>query len=130
MSYIHVHGRRSGRTTRLIEEAIHNIQQDRAVYILCLDKKNIEYMKSVFEKVCRSEMNYITKQPKFETLERLGPENIDWKNTKIIGAHHNCELLIDHSVYEHLFGHIINGYHEYDAQIAVNAKWASDKLRG
>lgn len=126
MSYTHLHARRSGRSTRLVRAAIEAIQNGRAVYILCTNK---EHMKSLVEQVNRAEMRYLTIQPKYETLESIGIENIDWKTTQIIGAHPNCKLFIDHQVYEQLFSHFINGYHAYDGQVAVNTEWATYQLK-
>lgn len=124
--YTHLHARRSGRSTRLVRAAIAAIHQGHAVYILCTNKP---YMRQLVEQVNRSDMCYLTKEPKYETLESIGRDNIDWKNTKIIGAHSNCKLFIDHQVYEELFNHLIDGYHAYDGQVSVNLDWATDQLR-
>ena len=119
MNYTDLHARRSGRTTRMLEEAIEALVSGRAVYILCVDATSAHYIKNLYRKVCEQSKYLMASEPKFETLQSIGMENIDWKNSAIHRAHPNCKLFIDHGVYSRVYGHIINGYHECDEQMIV-----------
>lgn len=126
MSYTNLHARRSGRSTRMVRKAIQAIQEGYAVYIL---STNTPHMRELVSQISRTGMFHLTREPKYETLDSIGRENIDWKNTKIIGAHSSCKLFIDHQVYEQLFSHLIDGYHAHDGQVMVNLDWVTDMSR-
>ena len=120
MSYTHFLARQSGRTTRMLKQALDALVKDHAVYILSADETRAHHLKERFRQVCQQSNYLVASTPKFETLRSIGQENIDWVNTRIHRAHSNCRLFIDHHVYEHVFGHLINGYHAYDSQIVIN----------
>lgn len=122
-SYIEIHARGSGRTTRMIEEALRKQEEGRAVYILCHDSGFKRYVEHLAMKICRMHGKVFPSSIKFETVESLGgTHHIDWKNKTIHGAHPNCALIIDHHVWATHFGFAIDGFHEYDNQIIVNTR--------
>lgn len=126
-SYIQVHARGSGRTTRMIEEALRKHEEGRAVYILMHDMRMKRELELLAMRICRMRGKVLSSLIKFETVESLGGINlIDWKNRKIHGAHPNCALIIDHHVWATHFGFAIEGYHEYDSQMIINTKCAGN----
>lgn len=115
MNFIDTHARQSGRTTRMLEEAIQKHKEGRAVYILVHDEKYGNSLKKDFEILCRkSGLLCMPQSIKFETVESLGFNNINWQDKKLHHAHSNCKLLIDHHVYAKYFSFAIEGFHEYD----------------
>lgn len=113
-SIVNNHARRSGRTYRMIEDAIKCcINDKRKVYILC-DEPSLEYNKSMAYQICRRNGIKLPESIKFETISSLGSRNIDWHNTTLMGAHSNCKLFIDHHVYAKQFGFAIDGFFKYD----------------
>lgn len=133
MSFVNLHGRRSGRSTRLVEAALMELQQNRDAYILCVDQTGVSYMKALFEKVCLAQKIYMSKYPRFLTLNSqvadISGKEVTWKDQILRNTNISNEIFIDHHVFEHLFGHIINGYHKYDTQIMVNSIWANERLK-
>lgn len=115
MNYISFHARQSGRTTRMLEEAILSHQVDRrAVYILSPDENIKQETKRLAMRLCHQKGIELPSSIKFETVESLGFNNIDWKEKKLHNAHPNCKLFIDHHVYAKYFDFAIEGFHKYD----------------
>ena len=122
-NYIQIHARGSGRTTRMIEEALQKHDEGRAVYILMHDMCMKRELERLAMQICRMRGKVLSSSIKFETVESLGGiHHIDWKNRKVLGAHPNCALIIDHHVWATHFGFAIEGYHEYDNQMIINTK--------
>ncbi|MFV0408826.1 MAG: hypothetical protein ACK5LJ_03735 [Paracoccus sp. (in: a-proteobacteria)] len=113
MHNIKLNARKSGRTSKMIEEAIELQNQGRAIYILCT-QESIQYIEELAHKICSTKNIELPQSIKFETIQSIGRETIDWKNCSLYGAHPNCRLLIDHYVWEKEFGWAINGFHKYD----------------
>jgi hypothetical protein len=121
MDYISFHARQSGRTSRMIEKALELQKEGRAVYILCASEA-IPYTRSLAHKICELKGIKFPETIKFETVQSLGGENIDWQNKKLHRSHPNCSLLIDHHVWAQKFHWAIQGFHEYDDQNLVSSK--------
>lgn len=121
-SYIQVHARGSGRTTRMIEEALRKHDEGRAVYILCHDNNFKREAERLAMLICKQKGVSLPSSIKFETVESLGFSNINWERKQLYHAHSNCKLIVDHHVYAKYFGFAIEGYHEYDNQMIINTK--------
>lgn len=121
MSYTHVHARRSGRSTRMLERAfVATHANNYRPLVLCVDSAAVDYLKGLYVKVCERNGYAIARFPRFETLDSCRRKNIDYMrlcNTWVEGEKGENNLFIDHHVYEHLFGNIINGYHAYDGHV-------------
>ncbi|WP_417212074.1 hypothetical protein [Acinetobacter venetianus] len=107
--------RQSGRTARMLVDAINAAMEGKAVYILCV-REAILYTKNIATKICEAHNIELPKTIKFETVNSIGSNNIDWHHKRLIGAHQNCQLFIDHTVYTINFFHLLEGYHEYDGE--------------
>lgn len=107
-------GRSTGRTTRMLEEAIRLSSEGRAVYVMIHTRKAEPEFRHRVAMICEKEG--IEVPPiKFETWESLGGSGvIDLTQQKMIGAHPNCQLLIDHHFFQHHFEYILAGFHQWD----------------
>lgn len=112
--------RQTGRSYRMMKEALNHAKNGRAVYVLLGNIQNKQYFESLLQKVCADEgytANCKRLGIKFETLESLnGFSGLDLKNKRIIGSHTNCVLLVDHNFYAIHFGYAIQGFHNYDSE--------------
>lgn len=100
----------SGRTTRMLEEAIRLASEGRAVYLVFPTLQRCESVK-------RGKMRELTGRErtpgiKFETPETL--TNIDWHTMTLARAHPNCVLLVDHHVIEQRFAAMLKMLHRFD----------------
>lgn len=98
--------RQSGRTTRLLEEAINLVRAGRAVYVIGADKQHCWHLKNAAG-LLAPEVE-IT----FETPETLS--NFDWETFRLRGAHPNCIVLVDHFTIETHFSRLIEMLHRFD----------------
>ena len=98
--------RQTGRTTRMVEEAIDLANKGRAVYILADNYNHAENIRELFGE------DPETYGIKIETEGDLG--NFDWQTLSLRGAHKNCIVLIDHYTIENKFSRIIEALHKYD----------------
>lgn len=117
---IGAYGRQTGRSYRMMKEALNHAKNGRAVYVLLSDVQQKQYFEYLLEKVCADE-GYIANNKrlgiKIETIQSLGGFNgVDLKNKRIIGSHTNCVLLIDHHFYATHFDFAIQGFHNYDSE--------------
>lgn len=113
-------GRQTGRSYRMMKEAVENAKNGRAVYVLLGNIQHKQYFEYLLQKVCADE-GYIADSKrlgiKFETIQSLGGfSGVDLKNKRIIGSHTNCVLLVDHHFYAVHFGFAIQGFHNYDSE--------------
>lgn len=112
-NYTQLVARQTGRTSRMIAEALGLNAQGYVVNILC-SANHIDYIQFKTFEMCRK-LNY-TLPPtiRFKTVLNIGRENINWHEQSLIGAPPTTKLFIDHHVWAEQFGFAINGYHEYD----------------
>lgn len=109
--------RQTGRTSRMILNAVEYAKMGHQVYILCTVESRDHTRKLAIDILERLNISpeVIGVQIKFETLGSIGGINqLDLKNKTLINAHPNCRLLIDHFFYEKEFKHILDGFHQYD----------------
>ncbi len=99
--------RRTGRTTRLVLDAIEIAAKENAVYIVTANQREVER----FEKLLG-----------LERMQRLGikvetPETLggwSWERMRVEGAHDNCAFLVDHFAIESRFAAMLRELHRYD----------------
>jgi hypothetical protein len=98
--------RQTGRTTRMMEEALKMCRQGKAVYLLFATHSESESCK-------HSELGQriLFLGGKFES--RL--ENYDFGQMKLLGAHPNCTVLVDHHVLETVFKKQVEMLEQFDA---------------
>ena len=120
MSFIQFYSRGSGRTSRMLEDAINQASKGRAVYILC--PNDIRYHQRLAAYICQQKniSPDVFNGLKFETIASIGERNINWERREMLGAHPNCKLFIDHHVFAQKFSYILDGFHEYDATVIIN----------
>ena len=95
--------RRTGRTTRMLEEAVRQAKAGRAVYVV----------------MTRGMQQMYKRNPLYEKLgirlEVLAGLNIEWSPVlRLRGAHPNVLLLVDHHVIEQEFGGILRAWTQFD----------------
>ena len=107
-------GRSTGRTTRMLEEAICLSSEGRAVYVMMHTRTAEAEFKHRVAMICERKGIEVP-AIKFETWESLGGNRgVDLTQQKMLGAHPNCCLFIDHHFYQHHFEHILAGFHQWD----------------
>lgn len=107
-------GRSTGRTTRMLEEAIRLSSEGRAVYVMMHTHTAEAEFKHRVEMICERKGIEVP-DIKFETWQSLGGHRgVDLVRQKMLGAHPNCCLFIDHYFYQHYFEHILAGFHQWD----------------
>ena len=107
-------GRSTGRTTRMLEEAIRLSSEGRAVYVMMHTHTAEAEFKHRVAMICERKGIEVP-AIKFETWQSLGGNRgVDLTQQKMLGAHPNCCLFIDHHFYQHHFEHILAGYHQWD----------------
>lgn len=114
--YTHTHGRHTGRTHRMILEAIKSSLAGNAVCILCpLVGYEVDHIRKQAQ-ILWAKIGLTTpKDFLFKTVQSHDMEGrIDWKNKMLIGSYSNYKLFIDHHVWVEQFGWAINAFHEYD----------------
>lgn len=94
----------TGRTTRMLQEAIQASKEGRAVYVIAATHQHMQQL----QKMCGADDLFI----KFETLGSLG--DFDFINMRSIGAHPNCLFFVDHYTIELHFRKLLDVLHRYD----------------
>ncbi len=99
--------RRTGRTTRLVYDAIEAAAKGHAVYIVMACHGEIKRVQQLLgtERMHRLGI-------KIETAESLGAW--DWDTLRNRGAHANCVFLVDHHAIEARFSGLLAELHRYD----------------
>ena len=104
--------RQTGRTTRMLAEAVKNEAAGRAVYVVAANEHHAEHLRGMLPKGTTI---------KVETAHQLG--NLEFKTLRLRGAHQNCVVLADHFAIEQEIGRVLlNELHAYDAQHGGN-RW-------
>ncbi|WP_312086968.1 hypothetical protein [Acinetobacter variabilis] len=114
-NYIEMHARGSGRSTRLLEEAL-ELSASEKVMVICHSESSCREMMRLFQYLAHWKKSPIKYLPTFETPSR---KNIDWHKKEVLGF---GRVLIDHHVWAVYFGFAIEGFHEYDNQVNINPR--------
>ena len=98
--------RQSGRTTRMLADAIELARAGRAVYVVGESLSHSRRLEIQGGSEAR-ELGI-----KFETASSL--RNFDLRTMHLIGAHPNCTVLVDHHAIEAAYGPMLEMLHRYD----------------
>jgi ABC-type branched-subunit amino acid transport system substrate-binding protein len=97
--------RQTGRTTRMLAEAVKLAKKGKAVYIVVADMAQKRQMEKQFGKA------FWGLGIKFETP--YSPGNFDWETMTFRGAHPDCVTLVDHYAIEARFPRLVEMLHRY-----------------
>lgn len=100
--------RNTGRTTRVIEDAIRLAREGRAVYVLGADYGHAKVLQRIIDKRAGKYHGI-----KCESPGGLGTQ-YNWDTGRLEGAHPNCVVLIDHHAIERRYAGVIEMLHRYD----------------
>jgi len=95
--------RGTGRTTRMLAEAKELAKSGRAVYVIAATQAHARQLKYMMG--CDLGI-------KIEVPSSLG--NFDWDQMRLLGAHPNCAVLVDHYAIEMKYASILWMLHKYD----------------
>lgn len=96
--------RQTGRTTRMLAEAVTLAKAGRAVYVVVANEREVERIESLLPDNLGIQV---------ETEYSLG--NLDWESLRLVGAHPNCVVLVDHYAIESKFRQALAMLQRYDA---------------
>jgi hypothetical protein len=96
--------RRTGRTTRMLEEAKRLDAEGKAVYIVVANQREVDRILDLLGPDYPS--------IKAETVSSLC--NFHWEDMRLRGAHPNCVVLADHYAIESQFGMMLDMLHRFD----------------
>lgn len=97
----------TGRTTRMLQEAIKLSEQGRAVYVVAVSHPHAARLQHVLDEMAGRANHGI----KVETAQALG---FSWEQLRVPGAHDNCVFLIDHGAIEWQFSRVLAELHRFD----------------
>lgn len=106
---------RSGRTGRMLDDALRLNAEGKAVYVLALNDDDAKAMQNaLIHKDIGADLNSIKVEPiadwpRFDFTRMTNP-----------GAHSNCVFLVDHSVIEHRYEKMLEELHRYDPPAPKN----------
>lgn len=107
--------RATGRTTRMLEEAIRQDKQGRAVYVMAATHFQADWIK-------RKLLDMTKGKPGGIKVEHPRSMNFDWDRMLMPGAHANCVILVDHFAIEDRFSKIIDALHRFDPPVTAEAE--------
>lgn len=102
MSYTQA-ARRTGRTTRMLDDAKRLTDDGHAVYIIAANgPQAMEFRRELSDR------------PEIK-VECRPPEGFNWQTMRVVGAHPNCVFLVDHYAIENKFDTMLKMLHRYDS---------------
>jgi hypothetical protein len=96
--------RQTGRTTRMISQAMAMHAAGLKVYVIT--------HASAYAKVLRKQFPALPESVWMGSFAELG--NFDPETHRLVGAHPNCVVLIDHAAIEQRYGALLEELHRYD----------------
>ena len=115
MSYDDTTLQGSGRTTRMLRDAVRLAEEGRAVYIMVDSARAIHNLDNMAIEgipfAAYNRMHGLGIQ--IECPSTL--DNFDWEEMRLRGAQPNCVVLIDHFTIESKFSRMLKMLHQYDA---------------
>lgn len=109
MEKIMLGARQTGRTTRMIKQAVELAKAGKAVYIVAF---TLEHKAGIERRMDNEGIDFERLGIKVEAQYHL-PE-FDWKTMTLPGAHPNCVVLVDHATIESRYRHLLEMLHRYD----------------
>lgn len=100
---------RSGRTTRMLQEAIQLSLARRAVYVVGLNAAHARVLAQRLEELNPPEGHGI----QFGDANMI--RTLDWYTLTLDRAHPNCVVLVDHAVIEQRYRAVLRMLHRFDA---------------
>jgi len=97
--------RQTGRTTRMVRQAIEAASSGRAVYILA-ERHIHAYIADLIPN--RQELGI--------KIETPGDLHFDWTHMVATSAHPNCLFFVDHYTIEQRYARLLAEYHAYDEE--------------
>lgn len=107
--------RATGRTTRMLQDAIEHAKDGLAVYVIAATRTHAQLLEKMLESIGGEEVTGLG--IKFETAQNLG--NFDWRTMRLAGASPTCVVLADHYAIEFAFARMLDMLHRYDLPEAV-----------
>lgn len=104
---MYISARATGRTTKMLKDAVRLAQQGKAVYVIAADTNQRHHLEAALG-VAGRELGI-----KVETPQTAG--NFDWQTMSLRGAHQNCKVIADHYAIEAHFRLLLDALHHYDA---------------
>lgn len=104
--------RRSGKTTRMLNDAVIQARNGRAVYVVADTKLLARMLECTLDDMLGEESKKLG--IKFESAQSLS--NFDWMEMRLYNAHPNCVVLVDHYAIECKFGFVLEMLHRYDIE--------------
>ena len=103
--------RQTGRTTRMMQEAIRLAREGRAVYVMF---PTVDMGRDVQKTMLPQLMaDGPPVRIKFETPGTL-ETSFSWERMELRTAHPNCVVLVDHHVIERRFGRLLEAWTQFD----------------
>lgn len=99
--------KRTGRTTRMLQEALQLAEQGRAVYVVAVSHPHAAQLQHAIDEAAGRTNHGI----KIETAQALG---FSWAQLRVPGSHANCVFLIDHAAIEWTFSRVLAELHRFD----------------
>ena len=96
--------RRSGRTTRLVDEAKRLDEAGKAVYIVAASSQERN----------RIMMELGNTHPGIKVEHKYALRFLDWKTMRLEHAHPNCVVLVDHHAIESEYAGMLEMLHRFD----------------
>lgn len=115
MSGVLKHLRRTGRTRRMLAAAVKAAKEGYAVYVMTLNESHAKEILRILN--FRGDFRGGTYNIKIETPESM--KNYDFYTGRLLGAHPNCKVFVDHWVIEQKFLNIIQTLHAFDPPVEV-----------
>ena len=100
----------TGRTTRMLKEAIRLSGKGYALYVVAADRPHQLTLQSMLDELRPPRGHGI----KIEYVEMF-PE-IDWQTMSMPNARPNCRVLVDHYTIEHRFRYMLQQLHAFDKE--------------
>ena len=100
--------RQTGRTTRMMEDALQLARGGRAVYVVAANQRELERLRQLGGEEAQQLGIH------FETPH--SPGNFSWSNVSLRGAHPNCVVLVDHYAIESEFSQMLEMLYRYDVE--------------
>lgn len=114
--------RHSGRTTRMLEAAINLASEGRAVYVMTASSQEKRRLEDFLDRILKESVRLRESVGpaggrlgiQFETTESTG-QGFDWEQMRLVGAHPNCAVLVDHYAIEKRYARILEMLHRFDS---------------
>ena len=118
--------RHTGRTTRMLEQAIAKAHETGYVFVVADNENHAKQLRQLCSEITGRPIS----GPKIYLTDSAGPgapqisidpveEAWDWETMSVRGAYPNIPVFVDHHAIETRFGHILDEYHRYDAEPAA-----------